>query len=152
MAVNKPAIWGVILVFLLVGASVGVMRFISDREANSGYIPIGTVYAVRDVHIGYEGGHSIIMVEYYYNNHIRTVDNKMHWEERINQITVERATETNATLEWCSKNRQTHKRWLNCSYYPQNKYILYLPDNVDCSGVKSYTYRSDQEDYESWVN
>ena len=109
-------------------------------------------YDVRDVHIGYEGGATILLVEYYKDNNVCFVDNRMRWDGRINSITIKKSWDNNSHLLWCASNRQEKKsRWHN-NYYPRNKYVLYISDTMECKGTQTHTYHTDRKDDNSFIN
>jgi len=149
--VEKCAIVGSIFISVVVGT---YCAGISDETKNN-FVDTNVVYDVRDVHIGYEGGYRIIMVEYYDGDVIRTVDNQMGVHYRINHIDTKRSLDGNATLLLYAVNIHSKKSrwsWDNSEFYPRCKYVLSIPDDMDCGGLKTHIYHTDYEDDESWIN
>lgn len=103
-------------------------------------------YIVRDIHIGYVNGASIIVVEYYDGNDIKIVDNKMiptTWSGfRYNVIDIKRSESNESTL--LQYERSTN--------YPTGRYILYLTNDKDISGIGSNYPRARKSDEETYIN
>lgn len=106
---------------------------------------VNCTYDVRDVHFGYVNGASIIVVEYYDGNTIKMVDNKMSTTVtrfRFNIIDIERSKSNVSTLLQYEKSTR----------YPNGRYILYLADSDDISGIGSNHPHSRKADEETYIN
>ena len=139
----------VILIFLS-----GCITESKDKdERDSGFVDVNITYPVRDVFRGYEGGYSIIMVEYYDGYSIRTVDNQRRFDGRVNSIIVRKSPNNDSYLHWYATNplTSTHWREVGRPLYPRNKYVLYLADDLMCTGIKTHIPHSEQAGYESFI-
>lgn len=106
---------------------------------------VNYTYEIRDVHIGYVNSASIIVIEYYNDNNIKIVDNKMSTtctRFRYNIIDIKRSESKISTLHQYEKSTR----------YPNGRYILYLADEDEISGIGSNHPHSRKLDEETYLN
>lgn len=134
---NKSIILiGIILVSISICGCV-------DRDKYKVTYDVDIEYVVRDVHIGYVNGVSVIVVEYYDENSIKIIDNRMDnmvTPRRHNIITIERSSTKESTLF----------HYQRANYKPYGKYILYLSDDMEIGGTGSnhpHSRRADEETF-----
>ena len=131
----------VLLVLVLLVASLGCI----DRDRNLITESVNETYVVRDVHLGYVNGVSIIAVEYYDGDEIKMVDNKLMTfvdPVRSNIITVRVSPYNESRLYYYEKSNQ----------YPKGRYILYLDDKMYFSGIDSNRPKSRSADEETFLS
>ena len=137
---NKIIVIGSVLLLLTVLSS-GCL----DKEDS---VPVNITYPVRDVHIGYVNGASIIMVEYIDGEEIKIVDNKMlDYVDpvRSNMITIKKTQ--------CNESSLLHYEQTQCRHsYPKGRYILYLAEDKNLVGIKSNHPHSRRGDEETFLN
>lgn len=145
MGNNKKQLIGAFLILSLVcGLGLGCLTN-TDREMES----INITYPVRDVHIGYVNGASIIVVEYLDGNTIKLIDNKMSTmcdPHRIHEITIKPYEQKESYL--LHYGRLAHPKPY---VYPKGWYILYLNDNLSLKGIGSNNPHPDRADEETFL-
>ena len=141
-----------ILLALTLLSSFAISHWVTREDARANkFVDMDVTYPVRDVFRGYEGGWNIIIVEYYDGYSIRTVDNQRRFDGRVNSIVVRKSLNNNSYLHWYATNPPTYWKEVHRELYPRNKYILYLADDLACTGVKTHTPHADRADYESFI-
>jgi len=91
-------------------------------------------------------------VEYYDGDTILIVDNQHVYRDlRKNDIIVKRSPTNQSYMHWYSTNTRTPNESSLESCYPQNKYILYLGDDLEASGMSTHTPHSRRSDYDSFI-
>lgn len=129
-----------VVLFLLVVSSGCI-----DRNRNLVTESVNETYVVRDVHLGYVNGASIIVVEYYDGDEIKIVDNKlMNFVDpvRSNIITVKVSPYNESILYYYEKSNR----------YPKGRYILYLNNGTYFSGIDSNRPKSRSADEETFLS
>lgn len=129
-----------IALFLLV-ASLGCI----DTNKNLITESVNETYVVRDVHMGYVNGASIIVVEYYDGDEIKIVDNKlMNFVDPVRKNII--------TMKISPYNESVLYHYEKSNDYPKGRYILYLDNKTYFSGIKSNCPKSRSVDEETFLD
>ena len=129
------------MVLVLLVASLGCI----DKDRNLITESINETYVVRDVHLGYVNGASIIVVEYYDGDEIKIVDNKL-----IPYVGAVRNNIITMKISPCRESRLYHYEKSN--QYPKGRYILYLDNSTYFLGFGSNRPKSRSADEETFLN
>lgn len=118
----------------------------NDVETES----VNLSYPVREVHLGYVNGASIIIVEYIDGDAIKLLDNKMSTlcdPKRMNEITMK-------TYEGRDSYLLFYERLVrpNPYIYPRGRYILYLNNTTKLGGIGSNNPHPDRPDEETFLS
>ena len=137
----------VLLVLVLLVASLGCI----DKDRNLITESINETYVVRDVHLGYVNGASMIVVEYYDGDEIKIVDNKL-----MDFVDPERSNIIIVKVSPYNESILYHYEKLSCcgrfENYPKGRYILYLDNETYFSGIKSNRPKSRSADEETFLS
>lgn len=131
----------VLLVLLLLVASLGCI----DTNKNPIIESVNETYVVRDVHLGYINGASVIVVEYYDGDEMKIVDNKlMNFVDPVRKNII--------TMKVSPYNESILYHYEKSNDYPKGRYILYLDDKTYFSGIDSNRPKSRSADEETFLN
>jgi len=143
------------IVFVLMSMTIvfAGLAFVSyEHQSPIRYADVNETYEVRDVYRGYDDGHKIMAVEYYDGDTILIVDNQhVYGSLRENDIIVKRSPTNQSYMHWYSTNTRTDRESSLESCYPRNKYILYLGDDLEGSGMSTHTSHARGGDHDSFI-